>query len=962
MKANLLLMAAHCCRVLLLGIPLCAACCNAAEHEWLRGTGDSLELRFSGEVLNDNGQPMTDFTIACQVRVTNNDLQTMDVKVDGSRFETWVPARMQPYFLLIHVASKDERFAAFEGISSQQFRQVAMNGLQIKLNKQRSRVVKVKAEYQGKAIPGAHVQAGFVDSSRTVAKANKDGIAELRMLADQELSQLTAWTDDFKMGGFGFSRRPTRDPAAAEFSVELSQCVDKKLRVVDETGAPVANFEFVLLMATLPTYNYIGTNENSRLTTDANGEVIYRWFPDWEERYCYITANSKTWLPEQDHAETEDGIVFRVTRSSERKRVSGKVCGVADLAGLQVGFRSFQGERENESDLLAAYTDADGSFTVDVLPDATYCVYVLDPEFVCQTTDMIAFDSSVKTTTLPEIEVFKGQKVEVAVTTGAAKQPYRNLQLSFRKEHSFTWREDGQIRNGRTGPTWWATTNEQGIATINLPPGKVEVSVFTPLWRAKEEVDVIAGGDTRLTLHRPFEDKQRLTGELFLNEGVQADLSDVQISICSVDGKFDDELALTADSKGAFSFETMSTEVAVFAYTKDGKAAGAAIFSDVSKPLRLELHRTMDYYGQILGDEDQPRAGETVVASVRMEGNEDYKGTFVKMFRPRRFTTQTDAEGKYVLRRLPANVKINVALTTKEDSEQSISLDTVYLEFAEDRPLAISRTGTSKPLSSKRTLEQRTVSTLRDCRVMGFRMMVITSSSDKPSKEFIDRYFTDYNENKEVSTFIQVVLSAADLQDAATDSAYGEKRGWELPDHGHVNAYAIDSAGNDLGKIQISLQDSNSPKLAAAFVHEHAPEKQDASQKWDKAFKLAQQTDRRVWARISQRYCGPCFLLARWLDDHKETLDKEFVMLKIDDYYDLNGVEISKRLTLGKPFGIPFHAIYSPDGTMIIDSAGPLGNIGHPSGYEGKKQLRKMFETSTKHLSIEEIDQLIESL
>ena len=68
---------------------------------------------------------------------------------------------------------------------------------------------------------------------------------------------------------------------------------------------------------------------------------------------------------------------------------------------------------------------------------------------------------------------------------------------------------------------------------------------------------MIAGGDTRLTLHRPFEDKQRLTGELFLNEGVQADLSDVQISIGSVDGKFDDELALTADSKGAFSFETM---------------------------------------------------------------------------------------------------------------------------------------------------------------------------------------------------------------------------------------------------------------------------------------------------------------------------------------------------------------------------------------------------------------------
>ncbi|MCC7338767.1 MAG: thioredoxin family protein [Pirellulaceae bacterium] len=113
---------------------------------------------------------------------------------------------------------------------------------------------------------------------------------------------------------------------------------------------------------------------------------------------------------------------------------------------------------------------------------------------------------------------------------------------------------------------------------------------------------------------------------------------------------------------------------------------------------------------------------------------------------------------------------------------------------------------------------------------------------------------------------------------------------------------------------------------------------------------------------MSQRYCGPCFRLARWFDDHREMLEQDFVMLKIDDFRDLNGIEIAKRLTLGKHHGVPFHAIFEADESMLVDSAGNLGNIGHPSGYEGKKHMRKMLETGSKTLTPKEVDQLVDSL
>ena len=74
--------------------------------------------------------------------------------------------------------------------------------------------------------------------------------------------------------------------------------------------------------------------------------------------------------------------------------------------------------------------------------------------------------------------------------------------------------------------------------------------------------------------------------------------------------------------------------------------------------------------------------------------------------------------------------------------------------------------------------------------------------------------------------------------------------------------------------------------------------------KWDEAFAAAKQTNRKVWVRISQRYCGPCFMLARWLDDHKEIIERDYVLLKIDDVRDLHGHEVAKRLTGGEGAGV----------------------------------------------------------
>jgi hypothetical protein len=47
---------------------------------------------------------------------------------------------------------------------------------------------------------------------------------------------------------------------------------------------------------------------------------------------------------------------------------------------------------------------------------------------------------------------------------------------------------------------------------------------------------------------------------------------------------------------------------------------------------------------------------------------------------------------------------------------------------------------------------------------------------------------------------------------------------------------------------------------------------------------------------------------------------------------------------------------------MLIDSNGPVGNIGHGGSTEGKKHLRKMLLETRKNITEAEIEHLVESV
>jgi hypothetical protein len=915
--------------------------------------------------LDAEGRPATNVQVDGNLNATLV-AQPLHASIDGHRFEVWIPVN-QPHSIWLRASSTQGDGVAYEMLNAYQLRQAAIDGLMLTLESP-TRHVAINVTDQGQPVSGAHVKASLGFGIEVQATTGADGIARLALLPQQDLSNsnLTAWTDDHRVGGFTFSRRPPRDPNLDQYTVQLSKCRDQKVRFVAENGSPVSGVRFQIQIATpSPYYNYIGTTDHSVLVTNAAGEAVYRWFPDWDQVHYYAGIDDEVWLIEGDHKVVDGVVVYTLKKRKSRKNVTGRVVSAGSSTGpggFYVVLRSFQGERENHSDIDSAFSDPDGTFAVDILPDATYCAYAQDERWVGKTIDVLPYESGVDRLTQPELVIAEGQPVDILVTSGPSMTPVPNVTVSLRREHRYSWHENGEERHGSGGPQWWATTDESGRATTHTLPGKLEVSVYSPRWRTEQSVEIVAGEPARIQLHREIDEKRTVTGRLVLDNDPGQSLGDVEVRVGSVDNNYQDEQSLKSSGDGVFSFDTYAAQVAIFASTPDDRAAGGIVTNKLDEPIELRLHPTATYHGQLLGPGDQSVVSHPVYAYARLESEKTPGAPFPASFDAKRLKTYTDQNGAFTLAGIPRRMKVTLYTDAIDGVGNSHFIGDIYLEPNEIRPRTVSRLGAIATNRQQAPLAERYQSTLRDCRLAGYRPLVLIADDREGVSRFVSTNYADTDTNPDVYAFMQIMVTSGQDPLAPADAAFLEKRAWPLPQPGHVFAFALDADGNELGRQTIKVDEEGAAKEAASFVHEHAAPPHDAEEEWNAAFAKASRTNRRVWVRVSQRYCGPCFRMSRWLDDQRALLEKDYVMLKIDDVRDLNGKDVAERVHGGQSYGIPFHAIFDASGTMLIDSNGPLGNIGSIGGVEGKRHLRKMLAASRQNLTDAEVEQLIESV
>lgn len=694
-----------CCLVFVVfsGAELCAQDTTAgADREifqkpaWLKGSGADMRIRIEGEVLSEDGQPLADFEFsAVQELAHENNPLNADLK--GHRFSFWVPLGKQQWFNVeLKATTKDSGRVAMRTIADFQIRQVAIDGVELRVQGTQ-RTVSVRVLHKQQPVPQAIVTAELQAGSTVSAIADAQGVAALKLMSRDRLQQLTARTNDFRIGGFAFHRDPPRDTAGSEFTIDIEQCRRQTVRLVDsKSGKAIPDLGFYLTVGTgPPDYQFLGRTPDSQLQTNQNGEAIYRWFPDWKQHGSYASVFSNRWVT-SGPARTIDGVIefpFKQSKFAERKRVAGRIeSATHNPAGVCLTISSFQAEKEGSIDVMRAVADENGIFEANYLPGSTYCVSVHDTRLASRIIDLIPWEPESKKVSEPVLTLEGGLPVEVIVTSGPRKRPIPYHFVQMQTEHSYRWMENGESRSGSGSRRWWVMTNKFGRAfTYSLANHTVEGSVYSPEWRAKESIEVTKEGPNRLRLHRDVATPRTVFGRLIPPENVACDLAGAVIEIGAVDGETKERLSVTANADGTYSFVSKSLQVGIFVRTIDGKAAAGAAHLDLEESADVQLLPAVEFRGQLVDEENQPIALHRVYAVVRVFGERKRNMGFGTFADSTPIEATTDDEGNFTIPHLPPDVEFRLRAAALDGSKNDPQLADIRIKPDEDQVRRILR-------------------------------------------------------------------------------------------------------------------------------------------------------------------------------------------------------------------------------------------------------------------------------
>jgi hypothetical protein len=135
------------------------------------------------------------------------------------------------------------------------------------------------------------------------------------------------------------------------------------------------------------------------------------------------------------------------------------------------------------------------------------------------------------------------------------------------------------------------------------------------------------------------------------------------------------------------------------------------------------------------------------------------------------------------------------------------------------------------------------------------------------------------------------------------------------------------------------------------------PNLPDAREVYAKALAEAKQSDKRLLVYYGANWCMWCGLLERCLDAHRDVLETDYVLLKLDETGMKNTGELGEPWGKSHDEGIPWMVILDADARPLITSSdGPTGiNIGHPVEQEEIDHFMTMLTKTAQHLKPEQL-------
>jgi hypothetical protein len=695
----------------------------------------------------------------------------------------------------------------------------------------------------------------------------------------------------------------------------------------------------------------------------------------WARTEGYWAPERCTWNPQSREESVTINVVALVKVQGSASFPDGRRARGIEIVGVGAGYQvdGFHGSTR---------TNDDGKFEISVYPDQYYIfaprderwsapaqTFVLqqsgrdDVDFVLQPTVHIYGQLTVG----PDQAAWEGQYVVLIQKS----ENYYDLPEAQRLPNPTKSRQAIQSQLGR-----FAVTDAEGGYEFFAGPGRYYLR--GPGTTVPQEFEINDQSSLELNLHEMRKDRNEFSGRVVLKAEPTRGVVEAKVNGYATE-MLAGSLAAITDKDGRFQSVRSSSNMLVHASSNDGKLAGVVEISAEDKECVIPVEPTGSAHGRLLdASSDLPMPNKTVEYGIRITHSNKTMSTHFGG------TATTDDQGRFqfsglaIGREYTINAVIEIDNHNRPCSWRTVGKVTVKdvspLELGDlklappDPPYRppTPKERIAKDFAKPQPLEEQLRVRTRDVRLAHQRVLLVAAPLDSELGEQLYTAFYDTDDREVWDRFVNYLLLTAntapgDREAESRDVLQRIGAAWPAADD--VTLCVVGTDGKLVGQLTcktIVVDGKLDRKRLAEFLGKHVPEMPDAEKVFAGALTQAKQEQKRVLVQETGALCGPCLMLSRFLDEHRDLIAKDYVYIHLDRRF-ANGEAVINRLR-SESRGVPWTVILDSEGNAIINSDAPDGNIGFPSTTEGRAHFEKMLRTTARRLNDQDIQALLGAL
>jgi hypothetical protein len=300
--------------------------------------------------------------------------------------------------------------------------------------------------------------------------------------------------------------------------------------------------------------------------------------------------------------------------------------------------------------------------------------------------------------------------------------------------------------------------------------------------------------------------------------------------------------------------------------------------------------------------------------------------------------------------------------TVKAERSGLLELGRLTLPKPYREPTLEERVATA--FDQNRSIQERFERAVRDSQLNYLQtLLFVADPKSDVAKEFIAlRYNYDGSLSAMHDAIAEHRLVAVDPQQAA---ALLQKLSVAPPRQGEATLAIVGDDGTVVDQsplTKLTKFGRIDAKLLTSFLTEHRIVLPNAREKLQDALRQAGEQDKRVLVQVSGPGCGWCVILARYLNEQKLLMNKDYVWLKLDSRME-EASEVIGELRKKQEGGIPWMCILDAHGDILVTSDdAKIGNIGYPGEADTRPHWQKMLRETRQRLTDDDIAALMKPL